>query len=176
MKNNKGISLITLIVTIMVMLILIGVVGTYSLDTIKKANEASLEREFANVREYVLRHKSSIELGTFDMESSKYPELVMAPELAYLFLLGDGKLLQDEVNNIVDVNLADIDAKYKYYFFQADSKCFEDPELSSSNLNVQDVKNDYVINFASGTIICVAEDNFKVEGLIKGLGEFLAEE
>ena len=41
---------------------------------------------------------------------------------------------------------------------------------------MQDVKNDYIINFYSGTIICITEENFKVEGLIKGLGEFLAEE
>ena len=34
MKNQKGISMITLVVTMVVMLILIGVVGNYSLENI----------------------------------------------------------------------------------------------------------------------------------------------
>ena len=37
MNNQRGISLITLVVTIMVMIILIGVVGKYSLENIQEA-------------------------------------------------------------------------------------------------------------------------------------------
>ena len=174
MRNNKGISLITLIVTIMVMLILIGVVGTYSLETIMEANEAVAEREFANVRDFVLKQQTDIQTEKFDMNSSKYPELIISPELT--FLLCDGRLTSTELGNIADVNTSEIDAKYKYYYFQADSKSFEDSELTNNGITVQDVQNDYIINFYSGTIICVTCEYFKVEGIVKGLGEFLLEE
>ena len=92
-----------------------------------------------------------------------------------IYLLCDGKLTSTEINNIVDVNSTDIDNKYKYYYFQAEDKVFEKTKFTSGDVTIQDVKNDYIINFYTGTIICISDGSFKVEGLIKGLGEILLE-
>jgi hypothetical protein len=36
------------------------------------------------------------------------------------------------------------------------------------------VKNDYIINFYTGTVIGFAENSYKVDGLIKGLSEIVS--
>lgn len=170
--KNKGISLITLIVTIVVMLILIGVVGVYSFDTVNQGNESKDKREFVNVREFVLSKQAKIIAETDDIDT-KYEDLVLNSELAYLVC--ENKLTDSEINNIVDVNLADIDLKYKYLYFQSEEKLFEDLDFTEGNLTVQDVRNDYIINFYTGTIIALTDNGVNVEGLIKGLGEILSE-
>lgn len=167
--KNKGISLISLVVTIVVMLILIGIVGVYSLDTIKESHEAVAERELISVREYVLRQQIRIIDGEFSIDTDKYSNIVLTSELVYL--LGSGKLTDTEINNIIEVNSADIDKNYKYYYFQSENKYFEDSEFSNDNLTFQDVKNDYIINFYTGTIICLSDEFFKVDGIVKGLSE-----
>ena len=174
MKSNKGISLITLVVTIMVMLILIGVVGKYSLENIQKATDAVMENEFASIRNYTMNVQNQMYVGEFNIELNKYPDIVLGNEL--LHIIANGKLQPTEINNISDVNSADISDNSKYYFFQAESmNYFETSTLSKGNVVIPDVKYDYIINFYTGTIIGLYDEGAKVDGLIKGLGEIVAE-
>ena len=174
MNNQRGISLITLVVTIMVMIILIGVVGKYSLENIQEATNAVMDSEFANVRDFALNVQNQMLVGDFDIDLNSYPDMVLSNEL--LYIIAKDKLQNIEINNIVDVNSADINDNYKYYYFQADSTdYFETRTFSKDNIRVQDVKYDYIINFYTGTVIGVYDEIVKVEGLIKGLGEIVAE-
>ena len=174
MNNKSGISLITLVVTIMVMLILIGIVGKYSLENIQEATNAVMQSEFSNIRDFTLNIQNQMLIGEFEIELNKYPDIVLSNEL--LYIIAKDKLQNIEINNIVDVNSADIDDDYKYYFFQAESTdYFETRTFSKDNIRVQDVKYDYIINFYTGTVIALYDDTVKVEGLIKGLGEIVAE-
>lgn len=174
MKKQKGISLITLVVTIMVILILIGVVGKYSLENIRESTNAVMDSEFVNIRDFVLNVQNQMLIGDFEIDLNKYPDIVLSNEL--LYIIAKGKLQNTEINNIVDVNSADIDDNYKYYYFQAESTdYFETRTFSKNNIRVQDVKYDYIINFYTGTVIGVYDESVKVDGLIKGLGEIVAE-
>lgn len=174
MNNERGISLITLVVTIMVMIILISVVGKYSLENIQEATNAVMDSEFSNVRDFTLNVQNQMLVGDFEIELNKYPDIVLSNEL--LYIIAKDKLQNVEINNIVDVNSADIDDDYKYYFFQAESTdYFETRTFSKDNIRVQDVKYDYIINFYTGTVIALYDDFAKVEGLIKGLGEIVVE-
>ncbi len=174
MKSNRGISLITLVVTIMVMLILIGVVGKYSLENIQKATDAVMENEFASIRNFTMNVQNQMYVGEFNIELNNYSDIVLGNEL--LHIIANGKLQPSEINNISDVNSADIDDNYKYYFFQAESMdYFETTTFSKGNVVIPDVKYDYIINFYTGTIIGLYEEGAKVDGLIKGLGEIVAE-
>lgn len=169
MKNQKGISLITLVVTMVVMLILIGVVGTYSLENIEKSNEAISETEFASVRDFTLNMQAKILLEEYKFDTS---DIEMTNEL--LYILADDYLSAVELSNIVDVNSSDLPAVCKYYYIPSDRKIFEDKEFTKGNITIQDVKNDYIINFYTGTVIGFAENSYKVDGLIKGLSELIS--
>ncbi len=173
MKNQKGISLITLIVTIMVMLILLGVVGKYSLDSILESQNAVSTKEMSDVRSYVLSMQSKIIAGDFNINVAEYPEIVLSSDL--LYTIAYNKLTDSEIGSIIDVNSSSLNDNYKYYFFQASNKLFEDTKFSENGLVVQDVKGDYIINFYTGTIILIADDGAEVEGLVKGLEEINAD-
>ncbi len=172
--NNRGISLITLVVTIMVMLILIGVVGNYSLENIQRATESVKENEFASIRDFTFNVQNQILAEEFEIELDEYPDIVLNQEV--LAVIGAGKLNATEQSNISDVNSAEISDNYKYYYFQAEStNYFENKKFSDDNISVHDVKYDYIINFYTGTVIALYEDYAKIDGLIKGLGEIVAE-
>lgn len=169
MKNQNGISMITLVVTMVVMLILIGIVGNYSLENINKSNEAVSEAEFASVRDFALNMQTKILLEDYKFDTS---EIQLTNEL--LYLLAEEELSTVELNNIVDVNSSNLPAECKYYFFSCDKKLFEDLDFTEGNITIQDVKNDYIINFYTGTVIAFGESGCKVDGLIKGLSEVLS--
>lgn len=166
MKSQKGISLITLVVTMVVMLILIGVVGNYSLENIEKSNSAVSESEFANVRDFTLNMQTKILVDEYEFDTT---QIEMSSDL--LYLLADEYLSNVELSNIVDVNSSDLPAVCKYYYIPANKKMFEDRTFTKGNINIQDVKNDYIINFYTGTVIGFSENSYKVDGLIKGLSE-----
>ena len=169
MRTQKGISLITLIVTMVVMMILIGVVGKYSLENIQKSNDAISESEFANVRDFTLNMQTKILAEEYEFDTT---QIEMSNEL--LYILADEYLSNVEISNIIEVNSSDLPAKCKYYYISPDKKIFEDKEFTEGNINIQDVKNDYIINFYTGTVIAFSENSYKVDGLIKGLSEIIA--
>ncbi len=169
MKNQKGISMITLVVTMVVMLILIGVVGNYSLENINKGNQAVSDAEFASVRDFTLNMQMRILLEDYKFDTT---EIQLTNEL--LYLLAEDELSTVEINNIIDVNSSNVSDECKYYFISSDKKMFEDLDFTEGNITIQDVKNDYVINFFTGTVISFGETGCKVDGLIKGLSEIVA--
>lgn len=166
MKKQDGISLIMLVIIMIVMVILIGIVGTYSLENINKSKNAVSKMEFSNVRDFALKVKTKIEMDDYEYDTH---DLVLANDLLYAMV--DDKLTRTQQNDIVEVNGADIPSECKYLYIPASEKLFEDMKFTEDNITIQDVKNDYIINFYTGTIICVLENSCEVDGLIKGIGE-----
>ena len=167
MKNNKGVSLITLVVTIMVMLILLVVVGKYSFDNIVEANKAVDIREVADVREFVLDRQIRINDDDVIELLSNYSTLVLTAEDTHKFL--DGKISDDDIASIIEVNTSDLESRYKYFYLPKSGKYFDDYEFSANGIKIKDVKNDYIVNFYTGTVINLSKDNFMMDGMIKGL-------
>lgn len=173
MKNNQGISLITLIITIVVMLILIGVVGKNSIESIEESRNAVSSKEISDVNSYVLSLQGKIIAGDFNINLVDYPEIILNADLVYT--LAYDKLTNIEINNILDVNNSTLSDNYKYYYFPASKRLFESDKFSQGGMTLQDIKGDYIINFYTGTVILLTEDNAQVTGLIKGLEEISAE-
>ena len=167
MKNEKGVSLITLVVTILVMLILLVVVAKYSFDNIVEANKAVAVREVANVREFVLDKQIRINDDDVIELLSNFSSLVLTDADAHKFL--DDKISEEDIANIIEVNASSLEARYKYFYLPKSGKYFEDYEFSADGIKVKDVKNDYIVNFYTGIVINLSKDNFMMDGMIKDL-------
>ena len=87
MKNEIGITLIALVITIIVMVILAGVGITISLNVINKAKYAGWQNEIATIEEQVELKK----------QNQKYDEFAEETENTPLF---EEKLPEGEVNNL----------------------------------------------------------------------------
>ncbi|MBQ9280319.1 MAG: type II secretion system protein [Clostridia bacterium] len=173
MKRSNGVSLITLIVTIMVMFILIIVVGKYTIDNVREANRASELREVAQVREFVIDRQARLDTDEIASILSSHSSLLLTT--AQADTVAKGKLTDSEISEIMNVNSADMHAKYKYFYLPKSGNYFEDSEFAAGGITVKDVKNDYIVNFFTGTIICLSDENFTVDGVIKGLTQIQSE-
>ena len=170
LKNNKGITLMTLIVTIVVMIILISIVGYFSMDSVINSHIANDKKEFADIVQYVATRKAELLIDEFDV-SEKYPNSVVTAEALYLFARGLG---EDELNKIIEVNEAEnLSNNYKYIYITSEN--LNNESISSENIVIKDAKNNYIINFFTGTVIGLYENGEKVEtsGSIKSLNEIL---
>lgn len=167
MKNDKGVSLITLIVTILVMLILLVVVAKYSFDNIVEANKAVDIREVADVREFVLDRQIRINDDDVKELLSNYSSLVLTDADAHKLL--DDKLSDEDIASIIEVNASDLESRYKYFYLPKSGKYFDDYDFSANGIKVKDVKNDYIVNFYTGTVINLSKDNFMMDGMVKDL-------
>ena len=65
---NKGISLVTLIITIVVIIILTGITYFSSLNTVDQAQVAKKKAEFNNVCTFVRQISSRAEAGLIDID------------------------------------------------------------------------------------------------------------
>lgn len=170
MKNNKGITIMSLIITIVVMLILISIVGYFSIDSIKNTHMANDKKEMADIVQYVAAKKTKLLINEFDVED-EYADSVITSESLYLIASG---LDEDIANKIIEVNTADnLDYNYKYIYIPAGR--FNAQSAINEDIVVRDVKNNYIINFYTGTIIGLYDngERFEISGSIKSLSEIL---
>lgn len=173
-KNNKGITLLTLVVTIVIMVIMIGIVGYYTTTSIKNSYTATDKKELYNIIEYVSTQKTKIlayEVDINDLLKSS-GDLVISLENIEKNASGLNKSV---IDTIVEVNVSDLDDNYKYLYVTAEK--LNNLKLSESGITVNDVKNDYIINFYTGTIIGLYDSGKKVEisGNVKGLNDIINE-
>ena len=172
LKNNKGITLMSLVITIVIMVVLISIVGYFSLDSIKNSYIANQKKELADVVQYVGSRKTKMLLDEFDV-SEKFDGTVLTSEGLYLVAKG---LLETDKNTILEVNASEyITDNQKYLYITADKLNAE--SLVTDGVVVKDVKNNYIINFFTGTIIGIYENGERVEisGQVKNLPTIMAE-
>lgn len=166
MKNEKGVTLMTLVITIVIMVILISVAGFYSIDSIKNSYTANEEKEMADVVEYTTTLKTYLLIEEFSLSEDT---VLSIDELeAYENILTD-----TQINNIIEVNISTLDHNYKYHYIDAEK--LKDKDFSNGKINVKDARNKYIINFYTGTIIGLFEERSIVSGIVKGLSDITME-
>ena len=170
MKNNTGVSLMSLIITVVVMVVLISIVGYFSLDSVKNSYTANEKKELSDVVQYVSVRKAKLLVDEFDVKE-KYKDAILTEESIYLLAKG---LSESELALLVEVNNSShLDDNYKYFYITAENL---NRELASTEaLIIKDVKNNYIINFFTGTIIGLYDNGNRAEisGSIKGLADIM---
>lgn len=169
-KNNKGVTLMSLVITIVIMVILISIVGYFSLDSIKNSYVANQKKELADVVQYVGSKKVKLLLEEFDV-SEKFPDTVVTSEGLYLIANG---LSETNKNIILEVNSSDyLKDNQKYLYITAEKLNAE--SMASDSIVVKDIKNNYIINFFTGTVIGIYDNGERIEisGAVKGISEII---
>lgn len=166
LKNEKGVTIMSLVVTIIVMVILLSVAGYYSIDSIKNSHIANEEKELAEVAEYVGVLKTYLLVEEFSLSDAT----VVNQELLDTY---NDVLSGTQINKILEVNLSTLDASYKYHYINAEK--LADKSFSGGRINVKDAKNNYIINFYTGTIIGLYDSRTDISGNVKGLTDIVLE-
>lgn len=166
MKKENGVTIMTLVITIIIMVIMVSVAGFYSVDSINNSYKANAKKELADVVEYTSILKTELLLEKFELEN----ETVISHEELYKL---EDKLLESQINKILEVNLSTLDANYKYHYLTP--KMLEDKVFSGGKINVKDVNNNYIINFYTGTVIGIYDSSCEVSGIVKGLNDIWVE-
>lgn len=174
-KNNKGITLMSLIITIVVMVILLSIAGHFSLDSVKNTYTANEKKEMADVVQYVSALKVKLLLGDFNVSENfeNIQSKIVTEEALYLIA---SNLSENEMNKIKSVNEDSIlDTNYKYLYVT--SKDLNNSQISKTDVIVKDAKNDYIINYFTGTVIGLYDGGKRIEvsGTIKGLTDITNE-
>lgn len=164
-KNNKGVTIMSLVITIVVMVILISIVGYFSIDSIKNSYISNEKKEMADLQEYVLSRKAKLLNDEFNVSGYE----LVTDEFLNWFANG---LAETEKQKIIEVN-TDIylNENYKYFYITKDKLNNESP--TQEYIIVKDIKNNYIINFYTGTIIGLYDNGERIEisGTIKNLEE-----
>ncbi|MCR5422974.1 MAG: hypothetical protein K6E74_04980 [Bacilli bacterium] len=167
MKNTKsGVTLINLVVMIIIMIVLISITGYYSLENVKNGYYARQKKEFANVVDYVSILRAKLLIGEFDV-----PLLEPISDEALMTLASF--LSPNVLTAIIDVNSSDmIEKQYKYFYITPVQ--LADKKYSDGNINVKEAKYNYIVNFYTGTVIALYEDeDYEIFGIVKGLPAIL---
>lgn len=175
-KNNKGVTLMTLVITIVTMVILISIVGYFSIESINNSHISNEKKEMADVLEYVLVRKAKLLNKEFDLKE-KYGDVsgdIVNTPIVTEELLGlvARNLNETWKNNIIEVNQNNVfPDEYKYIYITADK--LNNEALSKEYTVIRDVKNNYIINFYTGTVIGLYDNGERIEasGIIKGIAE-----
>lgn len=146
MRKNKGISMITLVITIVVMLILIGIGGYYSYEAIDKTNQKDLKEEMRNVEEVVGAAKAQGLAGKFAPDKNL---LISDIQLTSLF---GGVLTAQQIETIKTINHdISVDPLKKYYLL--DQNGFDSEFGDSNNITVNKVKRTYLVSYKDCIVI-----------------------
>lgn len=169
---NKGISLISLIITIIVMIILTSLVVFGSLETIQDANLTRKRNEFAEVCTFVrgISTKAEADLIELNLTSGT----LATPSQISDFYVDEVEtdLSSSDAQKIEAINVSVRESgrnpKYGYHYITA--KQIENSTIPGieANSNMEKVQNDYIINFYYGVIITkISDTEVSVSGIIR---------
>lgn len=157
MKNNKAISMVSLVVTIVLIIILASISGAYFMNVIKDAQIKDVREEIKNIETVVEYAKSQILIGEFvPDEANKISNADLESKFKTV-------LTAEEIDHIERVNNTDsIDAPYKYYLMTQEKF---DQEFGN-DFNVSNLKpyREYLVNYMD-TYIMVNYSDQKIANL-----------
>ena len=146
MTNDKGISMISLIITILLIIILAAITAPILSSIINDSLEADAKVELANVQAVVENAKTLIMTEKF-IPNEDY--IISNDELISKF---GPVLTSDEIDWIEDVNNDPTkQAPYKYYLMNQDA--FKDEFGSEFNVKGIRENREYLINYMDGLVV-----------------------
>lgn len=165
---NKGISLISLIITIIVIIILASITIFNSLSTIDQAQVVKLEKEFNDVCDFVRTISTQVEAGMLELNLSG-DTLATAEHLQDIYVDSpETEFTAEEQNNIHSLNQSGRNPKYGYHYITGKQIENGIPGLESISSNLEDVKNNYIINFYYGTVVAkISDDKTCISGRVR---------
>lgn len=168
---NKGVSLITLIITIIVIIILSSIAVFNSLDTVDDANIVKKEKEYNDVCTFVRGISAKAEAGKFDLNLTK-DTLATDDQINGFFIYGeDIDLTSGDTIKISQMNVSirddGVNPNYGYHYITG--KQIENGIAGvDASSKLENVKNDYIINFYYGVVIAkISDEKVNVTGVIK---------
>lgn len=154
---QKGISLVSLVITIIIIIILTGIVSYYSIENLKKAADMEIAEEIRNVEEVVLRERARIISGTHTTNTDYIITEIRLTEM--LDTLSDqGK--KDEIWDAITVANYNNSDEYKYYLLNAENYSAQ----IGDDLKILNLKGEYIVNYGLGTVIFINEESVYISG------------
>lgn len=169
--NNKGVSLISLIITIIVMIILAGITVFNSLDTVDDAYLVKKEKEYNDVCTFVRDVSTKAEADMIKLSLTK-DTLATEGQIGNVFIYGvETDLSSGDVHKMNDMNEAirndEVDAKYGYHYVTGKQIEYGIPGVDVSS-KLENVENDYIINFYYGVVVAkISDTQTNVTGAVK---------
>lgn len=159
--SEKGISLVALIVTIIIIIILATIGGFYSNEILEKSERMRTESELRNIDELVSNQKARIMAGEIEIPTTY---IATTSDINKYSGIDTEKLSNSDIQKIKNVNNdSSLSAEYKYHLMN--QAAFND--LFAGDINVKDVKYVYLINFDKKVIILNASGKLYVVGEIE---------
>lgn len=172
---NKGVSLISLIVTIIVIIILASIAMFSATGSIEQSYDVKKQAEFEDVCTFVISVSSRAEAGLLDLNLTD-ATVATVSQLNSVYS-PSGELTAEEQNKIASVNESSKKSKYKYHYItgsQLENASIPGLEDLIDDKNItfpKQASNDYIINFQNGVVISkIAANKTLVHGKILGGG------
>ena len=158
--HEKGVSLISIVVTIVIIIILASIIGVSSQKILKRAEENNIKQEFRNVEELVGTIRAKVLAGTFDLLDDYDDYIAEEEEIdSYANVLSEAEI--DEIKEINGND--DILPNGKYYIMN--QAAFD--EVFGNEINVKDTTRSYLINFEKGVVVLKLGNSLYKTGEIK---------
>lgn len=132
--NNKGVTLIALIITMIVMIILAAIVYNVSFDSLEEATKSDINVELKNVFEVLSNAKINAMTGEFVPNEEYLATAERLSELGYD---------EETIEHVVNVNSTETDPVKKYYIL--DGEAFKDE--FKGDINVSGLKRTYLVTY-----------------------------
>lgn len=138
-KNNKGVTLIALAITIIVLLIISGITISVGSNNAKKAKDNKLLTEVVMVQNAALQRKTKVELINGHYPGQKLTEIGIDID-EVISKINSEKSDKYEIIEKKDTN----DSNY-YLLSNANGGIRE--------LNIKDTEDEYIVNYVTGEVI-----------------------
>ena len=156
--KEKGISLVSLIIPIIVIILLATIGGYYTIDTLNKNTRMDIEEELRNVEELVSVQRVNIQAGKYEVPADYIATDTQIDDRYSKLLSTDAIRIIKETNNN-----ANISPVYKYHLMNQEDfdKEFKD------DVNVRYVKREYLINYGKKVVVLNADGKLYIVGKIE---------
>ncbi len=146
MRNNKGVSIISLVVTIIIIIIIAAISTPMLSSVISDSLEQDAKVELKNVENVVANARAQILVDNF---SPNQAYIITDQELLSKY---SGVLSNDEISHIQSVNNDDtINPAEKYYLMNQER--FDNEFGNNFNINNIRGEREYIVNYYSGLVV-----------------------
>lgn len=145
-RNQKGVTLIALAVTIIVLIILAGIMLNIGQDGIKKSEKQILLSELGMVQNAVLQRKTKVDLTHEGYPGQKITEADIDLDNV-IQEINRMKAEGKEVVNRKDTN------NENYYLLTNENGGLKNLGIKSAKDDNTEVRDDYIVNFETGEVI-----------------------
>ena len=143
LKNNSGISMLTVILTIIVMIILISITINGSIKTVEETNLTKIANEIKNLKDAV-----NIRMTNYERNATTYPLIgEKVGDDVFKYILSIENMSNEEKLDIVDtISVSYNQDKQDYY------RLIESADAERLGVEGLDEENYYIIDYYYGEV------------------------